>query len=287
VKRSRPKATVDGPVVSASRSLWVLTMQPVECCGGPVVSASRRSTSPSKSIVTYSKKALLSISHTTMTPGPKGSRESKPPLKGCGAEPPALFLFQDAGRLISGFFGNTSMRAGIYCEEDRPKKFLGVPNHRPAFRVGMLPGQLSQSNVFCFIFCSKERISQEFFYYNMLHNSINNGDCCVQIPGGMESEEPTLVSMSDSLCARLTSWGVNVRLCVESTVVNVLESVCTRQRQCKRVRGICGSQHVFVTVCLLSIVCLQSKKLRGPCRGQHSNVAVSPTSLEWSQRKSM
>ena len=89
------------------------------------------------------------------------------------------------------------MRAGTYCEEDRPKNFLWVPNHRPAIRVGMLPGQLLPFNAF-FNFCSKGRIPQEFFYYNMLHNPINNDNCCVPLQGGMETSLRTVApSMSN------------------------------------------------------------------------------------------
>ena len=134
-------------------------------------------------------KKLTSTSRTTMSRSHKGYRESKPPLKGCGAEQPALFLFPRVGVFRSIYFNFWSKLVGIASEEDQREKFFEVPHHR-SIPVSTMSGQYPSLMAFLYCRC-KGRMPHEFFYYNMLLN-LNNTDVSRLLShGGGRCQRPT------------------------------------------------------------------------------------------------
>ena len=119
----------------------------------------------------------------------KGFRESKPPLKGCGAEQPALFLFLRVGVFQSIYFNFGSKLVGIASEEDQREKVFEVPHHRSK-PVSTMSGQYSSLMAFFYCRC-KGRMPHEFFYYNMLLNFNNTDVSRLLIQGGERCQRPT------------------------------------------------------------------------------------------------
>jgi hypothetical protein len=68
------------------------------------------------------------------------------------------------------------------CEEGRREKFFGTPSHRSAQHDGC-SYRLLLRPIMCFCLQYKGRIPQDFFYYNMLLNSINTVGSWVHCQG--------------------------------------------------------------------------------------------------------
>ena len=150
-------------------------------------------------------------------------RECRAPLKTWRGKlvPKMTSNFVQLDRLFhtTNQFYSTLVSAEHFCDEGRRKKFFGIPTHRSA-QHDRRPDRLLPRPIMCFCLQYKGKIPQEFFYYNMLFNSVNTVGSWVYYQGREGPQRPTQPFQRKMLVASTPerSWSVSTSFSSECGV---------------------------------------------------------------------